>query len=184
MKRMKSHKRFLVWAEIDRLLKRWILVGESDDWSRATNLVISCFDRKDVTDVMINEFIPIQFTDSREITFNIQSIDRLEVDQFPTGIFLEKNTGLFFVNGRSKTLSLLESKLLSMMYQRENKIVSKSDIALELWNEEYIPGSKSDGRIETIVHRLRKKLETDPKNPKFILNIKERGYIFIKDGEY
>ncbi len=181
---MKSHKRFLVWAQINEQSQTWLLAGESDDWSRASNIASSCMDRSEVTDVMINEFIPLVLTDGREITFHIQSITQNEEDQVPTGVVLDNQSGMVFVDGKAKFLSSLEYELLSLLYERENQIVSKSEITLEVWHEEYIPHPKNDARIEQLISRLRQKLESDPSSPKFILNIRERGYRFISEGEH
>ncbi len=180
----KSHKRFLVWTQINEQSKTWLLAGESDDWLRASSLAISCLDRSEVTEVMINEFIPLELNDGREITFHIQSVTQIEEDQFPTGVFLDSRSGLVFVDGKEKTLSSLEYALLCLLYERENEIVTKNDITLEVWHEEYIPHPKSDARIEQLLYRLRKKLESDPSNPKFIINIRKRGYRFISEGEH
>jgi DNA-binding winged helix-turn-helix (wHTH) protein len=181
---MKSHKRFLVWTQINEQSPTWLLAGESDDWSRASSLAISCLGRSEVTDVMINEFIPIELIDGREITFHIQSVTQMEEDQFPSGVFLDKHSGMVFVDRKAKILSSLEYALLSLLYERENEIISKSDITFEVWHEEYIPHPKSDARIEQLISRLRKKLESDPRNPKFILNLRERGYRLNSEGEH
>lgn len=180
---MNSHKRFLVWAQINEQSQTWLLAGESNDWSRASSLAISCLDRSEVTDIMINEFIPLDLIDGREITYQIQSITQIEEGKFPTGVFLDKPSGMVFVNGEMKILSTLEYALLSLLYERKNEIVSEHDITFEVWHEEYIPHSKTDARLDQLISRLRKKLESDPSNPKFILNIKKRGYRLNSEGE-
>jgi len=179
----KSHKRFPVWAQINEQSQTWLLAGESDDWSRASSLAISYLDRSEVTDIMINEFIPLDLIDGRENSYQIQSITQIEEDKFPSGVFLDKPSGMVFVDGEMKILSLLEYALLSLLNERENEIVSERDITLEVWHEEYIPHSKTDARLDQLISRLRKKLESDPSNPKFILNIKKRGYRLNSEGE-
>jgi DNA-binding winged helix-turn-helix (wHTH) protein len=181
---MKPHKRFLVWAQINEQSQTWRLAGESDDWSHASNLAISCLDRSEVTDVMINEFIPLELTDGRDITFHIQSVAHIEEDQFSTGVFLDKRSGMVFVDGKAKILSSSEHALLSLLYERDNEIVSKSDITIEVWHEEFIPHRKSNARIEQLISRLRRRVESDPSNPKFILNMRERGYTLNKEGKH
>lgn len=179
----KTHKKFLVWTQFRGQSQNWSLEGESDDWSRASNLAISCLDRTEVTEVIISEFIPLIVIDGRESTYHMQEITKIEDDQIPTGLYMDKRSGVVYVEGNSINLTPLEFILLSLLYEREAEIVSESDICLEVWNEEYIPQSKTDARIDQLINRLRKKLESDPSNPKFIVNIRGRGYRLNAMGE-
>jgi DNA-binding winged helix-turn-helix (wHTH) protein len=171
-------KRFLVWALIDQQSQTWMLIGEEDEWSNATALAISCMNRSNIIDVMINEFIPLTLVDGRKIDFRTQTGMDDESNQHQSGVFLNKKSGMVLVDGNTKNLSPLEYELLVLLYERENELIPKSDITRELWDEEYVPSPKNDGRIEQLVSRLRLKIESDPSSPKFITNIPRRGYLF------
>ncbi len=55
---------------------------------------------------------------------------------------------------------------------------AKQQIYEEVWGEEYV---YDDSNIMAIISRLRKKLEVNPGNPKYIQTIKGIGYRFSKE---
>ncbi len=56
--------------------------------------------------------------------------------------------------------------------------MTKQQIYEEVWGEEYV---YDDSNIMAIISRLRKKLEVNPGNPKYIQTIKGIGYRFSKE---
>lgn len=177
---IEPHKRFLIWALIDQQSQTWMLIGEEEEWSNATALAISCMKRSNIIDVMINEFIPLNLIDGRKTKIRSQKGSVEEPKQYPHGVFLDKKSGMVFVDGNTKKLAPLEYELLVLLYERENEVIPKSHISRVLWNEEYVPNPKNDGRIEQLVSRLRRKIESDPSSPKFVVNIPRRGYVFSR----
>jgi len=70
-----------------------------------------------------------------------------------------------------------ELELLKYLAERPGKTMSPENIYGEVWGREF-------GDISTVaihVRRLRKKIETDPSNPRFIETIKGFGYRFNPD---
>jgi DNA-binding winged helix-turn-helix (wHTH) protein len=69
-----------------------------------------------------------------------------------------------------------ESRLLGHLARNAGRIVSRSQLLDELSE----PGSdKSDRNIDFIINRLRRKLDDDPKNPRFIATRYGEGYVWI-----
>ena len=56
--------------------------------------------------------------------------------------------------------------------------MTKQMIYEEVWGEPYV---YDDSNIMAIISRLRKKLESNPGNPKFIQTVKGIGYRFSKE---
>lgn len=71
-----------------------------------------------------------------------------------------------------------EFDLLLYCAKHQGKILTKQQIYEEVWGEEYF---YDDGNIMAIISRLRKKLEVDSGNPKYIQTIKGIGYRFNKE---
>ena len=71
-----------------------------------------------------------------------------------------------------------EFDLLLYCAKHQGKILTKQQIYEEVWGEEYF---YDDSNIMAIISRLRKKLEVDSGNPKYIQTIKGIGYRFNKD---
>ena len=75
-------------------------------------------------------------------------------------------------------LSFKEYRLLQFLAQNPNKIWSASDLYLQIW------GNSSVGDTRTInvhISNLRKKIEQDVSNPKYILTVRGSGFMF--DGK-
>ena len=71
-----------------------------------------------------------------------------------------------------------EFDLLLYCAKHQGKILTKQQIYEEVWGEEYF---YDDSNIMAIISRLRRKLEVDSGNPKYIQTIKGIGYRFNKE---
>lgn len=71
-----------------------------------------------------------------------------------------------------------EFDLLLYCAKNQGKILTKKMIYEEVWSEQYV---YDDSNIMAIISRLRKKLEKNPGNPKFLQTVKGIGYRFSKE---
>ena len=71
-----------------------------------------------------------------------------------------------------------EFDLLLFCAENQGKILTKQRIYEEVWGEEYC---FDDSNIMAVISRLRKKLEDNPGNPKYIQTVKGIGYRFNKE---
>lgn len=80
------------------------------------------------------------------------------------------------VNGVEVTLSKKEFELLKFLVSRPGQTFSHEELFREIWGQE----SFNDTRT-IIVHisNLRKKIEQDPSNPQYIINVHGVGYKFL-----
>jgi DNA-binding response OmpR family regulator len=69
-----------------------------------------------------------------------------------------------------------EYKMFLYMVKHPNQILSKEQICSQVWGEDYIG---FDNTIMVHIRRLREKIENEPSNPKYIINIKGLGYKFV-----
>ena len=75
-------------------------------------------------------------------------------------------------------LTAKEFDLLVFFAQNPGRVFTKKQIYRAVWQDEY---SFDDNNIMVHIRRLRKKIEDNPENPKFILAVWGVGYKF--DGE-
>ena len=73
-------------------------------------------------------------------------------------------------NGKIKKINLSEKKVLVKMLSSPGKIFSRSEIGK-------ISQISKERSIDVMITRLRKKIEMDPKNPKFLQTIRGSGYV-------
>lgn len=71
-----------------------------------------------------------------------------------------------------------EFDLLLYLAKNQGKILTKQRIYEEVWKEEYV---YDDSNIMAVISRLRKKIEENPGNPRYIQTVKGIGYRFNKE---
>jgi len=92
------------------------------------------------------------------------------------GVRVDVESGQVMVDGKLiQNLTRLEFRLLLLLYGRLNKICDKYSIVEAVWGEEYVD-EVYDSAIEKLVSRLRKKIEPDPSNPRYVITVRGRGY--------
>jgi len=77
------------------------------------------------------------------------------------------------VNGREVTLTPTEFALLQHLAVNSDKVLTHNMLLQSVWGSEY---SSEKEYLRVFVGRLRRKLEPDPKNPKYIQTIPGVGY--------
>ena len=95
------------------------------------------------------------------------------------GVRVDVESGNVWVDSRqTPTLTDLEYRLLLLLYGRLNKICDKYQIVEAVWGEDYID-QVDDARIDKLLSRLRAKIEPDPRNPRYIVTVRGRGYKLV-----
>ncbi|HHK5535211.1 TPA: response regulator transcription factor [Bacillus mobilis] len=76
-------------------------------------------------------------------------------------------------NGKSLKLTLKEFEILKLFVKNQNRVFTKAQIYMLVWNEEYYG---DDNVINVHMRRLREKIESDPSNPEYIKTLWGIGY--------
>ena len=92
-------------------------------------------------------------------------------------LVVDRTTGEVWVNRKLVILSPKEQALFDLLYQEVGKPCSKQQIAQAVWPE--YQAEVYDYQIESLVKRLREKLEPDPAKPVLILTAHGRGYRLV-----
>lgn len=72
-------------------------------------------------------------------------------------------------------LSLRDCAILSCLYHRRNKVVSRDELFNECWGRDYMPSSRT---LDQHISQLRKLIEIDAKKPVIICTVHGVGYRF------
>jgi DNA-binding response OmpR family regulator len=84
------------------------------------------------------------------------------------------------VAGTVHRLTTLEMQLLRFFVEHEGKVLSRSQILKEVWDEQADITTRS---IDNFVLRLRRILEVNPAEPRHILSVRGTGYRFVASPE-
>ncbi|MCH6267597.1 response regulator transcription factor [Neobacillus citreus] len=104
-----------------------------------------------------------------------EKVDRLEFNRRKLAINLEKKE--VTVNGQYITLTPIEYKLLTNMAGNPGRVYSRMDL-LEKIQDEGIYYEGYERSVDTHIKNLRKKIETDSRQPEFIMTVFGMGYKF------
>jgi two-component system phosphate regulon response regulator OmpR len=122
-----------------------------------------------------DDYLPKPF-EPKELILRIKNIiektkksNQKKVIEFEN-IKIDLNKQLIFKNSNEYKINNTEKIILEKMINNPGKTFSREDIGL------FIELDK-ERSIDVIITRLRKKIEMDPKNPKFLQTIRGAGYV-------
>lgn len=78
----------------------------------------------------------------------------------------------------SVELTLKEFELLKLLIKNKDNILTREFLLDKIWGYEYIGETRT---VDVHIRHLRKKIESDDKNPKYIQTIRGVGYKFTSD---
>jgi DNA-binding response OmpR family regulator len=79
------------------------------------------------------------------------------------------------VDDRAVELTTLEFELLYLLASRRGLVFSREMLLGRVWKDERHVTERS---VDTLIKRIRKKIEPDPENPKYVLTVWGAGYKF------
>ena len=136
------------------------------------------FDRVKGLDLGADDYMAKPF-EPRELVARIHSLLRrvTDEDHYRQDIF-EVNTinRAISIDGQMLSLTNMEFELLELLLANPGTLFSRDDILKHLRGIEAKIFSRS---IDILISRLRQKIETNPKEPKFIKTIWGKGYMFL-----
>ena len=122
-----------------------------------------------------DDYLPKPF-EPKELILRIKNIlkktkknDQKRVIKFEN-IKIDLNKQLIFKKDKEYKINNTEKLILEKMINNPGKTYSREDIGLLIDLEK-------ERSIDVIITRLRKKIEMDPKNPKFLQTIRGAGYV-------
>ena len=132
-------------------------------------------ERVEGLEVGADDYLPKPF-EPKELLLRIQNIirktktsDQKRVIQFEN-IKIDLNKQLIVKKNTEYKINNTEKKILEKMINNPGKTFSREDIGI-------LTELDKERSIDVIITRLRKKIEIDPKNPKFLQTIRGAGYV-------
>ena len=95
---------------------------------------------------------------------NIVTIEDLEVNL---------DTHEIFIDGKEVKLTPTEFDILVLLAKNRGKVFSISNIYESVWNQEFM---ESDNTVMVHIRKIREKIESDPRKPRFIKTVWGAGY--------
>lgn len=80
--------------------------------------------------------------------------------------------------GRRSVLSQKEVLIVKLLFERLGQVVSRDEILDAIWGTDVFPSSRT---IDNFVVRLRRQLEPDPENPRYLHTVRGVGYRLTND---
>jgi DNA-binding response OmpR family regulator len=99
-------------------------------------------------------------------------------------IYIDHQKHLVFVDDCPvKGIANLEYKLLELLVERRCHVVSRDEIAQHLYPNDMVADGEgvADGRIDAVLKRLRKAIEPDADEPRYIITVRGLG-VKLEDG--
>ena len=114
--------------------------------------------------------------DPKELLLRVKNVIKMNLD--PNKVLSSKigeaelnlNKMIIKIKNKVKKINLSEKKVLTKMLSSPGKIFSRLEIGK-------IANITKERSIDVMITRLRKKIEIDPKNPKFLQTIRGSGYV-------
>ena len=92
--------------------------------------------------------------------------------------FLEPGHRQVKVSHRQLTLTHYEFEILYLLASHPGQVFTKEQIYNRVWDSPY---HGAEDNVMSLIRRIRKKIEPDPRNPKFVLTVWGTGYKFNSD---
>ena len=84
------------------------------------------------------------------------------------------------VDGRLVAFRPKEFELLEALMLRSGKLATRRSLLEDVWGVPFYGDPKT---LDVHIRRIREKIETDPKHPRWIVTVRGLGYKFVEDAE-
>lgn len=97
--------------------------------------------------------------------------------RFSSTISFDALLGRVRVNGKEHRLGARQAKLLGYLIENVGRVVESEEAAKYLFGAD---GADEVAALRVHMHNLRKKIEENPDNPRYIVTIPAQGYLFVR----
>jgi len=94
-----------------------------------------------------------------------------------TAVNFDAVRGRVRVNGHEQRLGSRQAKLLRFLLDNAGRVVEAEEVARCVFGSD---GKDDVAALRVHMHNLRKKIEVDPYNPRYIVTVPGQGYLFVR----
>lgn len=122
----------------------------------------------------------------RELVARVKAVLRRTTTENVENVFSFGNTTINFIkhevlkDNKKVELTLKEFELLQILANNNGRVLTRDFLLDKIWGYEYIGETRT---VDVHIRHLRKKIEDDDKNPRYIETIRGIGYRFNINGE-
>ncbi|MBH5319882.1 response regulator transcription factor [Paenibacillus sp. GSMTC-2017] len=132
-------------------------------------------------DYITKPFNPLEVVARINAQLRRRKFDQIKVpvkaQSFDYGYFvLNKTAGQLIINGEDTHCTAKEFELLLFLCEHPNQVFTALQLYEQVWGTALIGDEKT---VVIHISRLRKKIESDPTSPKWIVNLRGIGYKFV-----
>jgi two-component system alkaline phosphatase synthesis response regulator PhoP len=127
-------------------------------------------------DYLLKPFGPREFLARVRAVLRRSRPESVEIEEFSFGdvtIHFKRQTAT--KGQKALRLTAKEFGLLKLLISHEGEVVSRNAILNEVWGYEKFPTTRT---VDTFIHNLRHKVESDPSRPRHLLTVPWSGYKF------
>jgi len=95
-----------------------------------------------------------------------------------SGLEIDLSSYSVTVNNETISLSAKEFQLLTLLSQNPNRLFNNEQLYDMIWGKDNLGDART---VAVHISNLRKKIESDPSNPKYIITVRGVGYKFYSD---
>lgn len=133
-------------------------------------------DRVQALDLGADDFVPKPFLPGEllaRIRAALRRVTRPEPTNDMQGIEVDPVQPIAIVRGQAIYLTSNEHKLLTVLADRPDRAVDADEIIAKIWEE---GDTEQHGHLRVLIHKVREKIELDPKSPKYLMTVYGIGY--------
>ncbi len=100
---------------------------------------------------------------------------------------VRRSPRLVQINGQEiETLTELEFEALSYLYEHREQVCTKEDLIQAVYRQQYSVrrGDLTDAMLQTLISRLREKIEPERDHPHYVITVRGEGYRFVESNNY
>lgn len=161
-------KKKIAFVSMDSVLAQWLLeklIQEPPESECAADLLSG------IHDMLSGEATSLLLSTSKEAESSLPSSDEIRIGELE----IYPKSRRVRMQGTEVSLTPKEFEILYFLAQNRGEVFTKEQIYKAVWSENYL---LDDSNIMAFIRKLRKKIEPNPDEPKYILTIWGIGYKF------
>jgi DNA-binding response OmpR family regulator len=160
--------------EKDKTMGIIMLTAKSQELDKISGLTMGA------DDYMAKPFSPAELV--ARIDAVVRRVELLKGDgngKLESGPFrIDSSARVVYKNGKEIDLTQIEYSIIKLFIENEEQSLTREDILNNVWGENYFGDPKI---VDVNIRRLRRKVEDDPSNPKYIKTVWGYGYRWRKE---